>query len=481
MASAAAARAAIASEEDMVRVLRDRSLGSEEVTALVKAAILGDEDASSAPPGGPRVVAVPIDPNGEDPGTGRPLLQVAVKNGRLEAAEIMLRAGAHATVRYTDDFEGGTESLMSVLADITGDVLNEQGPPEGFLDGIVSLVRLAVQRGADPNEMNDFGTTPLSVTLSPRVADALIECGADVNYRFPAGDNAGSTALNEHVCNGDHEMVAFLLQRGANPNLAGDRTGAPLRNAVFRASLERPARQPAMLVPLPPHMEFDSMRARQLNILCDLVEAGATMYDRDRNSNVYEAKGEAMRELLRRAAPHDHQFVCEFVASDPDVRLWQASNHPIQLEVRAAIDALANALPDVLTDIVTDYLSIDDRPLPWMPLGKSGAEMRAYGKQLYSRGQFLEAAAAFSRAVEAEPGERVHLSNRSMAFTRAYDSKRALADARECVLRWPDWPRGHERLVAACELSYDLDSPELAAARAGLEAARARAAASESG
>jgi ankyrin repeat protein len=100
----------------------------------------------------------------------------------------------------------------------------------GATMGQPDIVRLALDRGADPDAMTSKGSTALMMAGSTphavEVARMLLDAGASVNLE----DELGDTALTVAACEGQAELVALLLRAGADPahaNRAG-RTVASL-------------------------------------------------------------------------------------------------------------------------------------------------------------------------------------------------------------------------------------------------------------
>ena len=102
----------------------------------------------------------------------------------------------------------------------------------------VQMVELLLSKGANPNEKDDAGFTPLLVAVSRgrigenrrlEIAQTLLSHKADINYFY----RSGCSILHEAVRAGDPEMVELLLRNGANVN-AGTRSFSPLHLAVAR-------------------------------------------------------------------------------------------------------------------------------------------------------------------------------------------------------------------------------------------------------
>ena len=92
--------------------------------------------------------------------------------------------------------------------------------------------------GADPNDRDEHGSTPLhwSALLSadPRVLTKLLEAGADPE----ACDRSGARPLHSAASgtNMDPLVLTALLQADADPNARDDRGGTPLHRAVWSVS-----------------------------------------------------------------------------------------------------------------------------------------------------------------------------------------------------------------------------------------------------
>ncbi len=82
--------------------------------------------------------------------------------------------------------------------------------------GDVAAVRRLLEEGADVNQIDTAGWTPLmnaSAAGHVQVAGLLIDSGADVNYR---DQERGMTALMLAALLGETEVVRLLLDKGAD-------------------------------------------------------------------------------------------------------------------------------------------------------------------------------------------------------------------------------------------------------------------------
>jgi ankyrin repeat protein len=81
--------------------------------------------------------------------------------------------------------------------------------------GDIARVQKLVSRGANINETDSAGQTPLMHAISKKqtkTAIALVNMGANINLR----DKNGNTALSHAISDGNRELVVFLLEKGAD-------------------------------------------------------------------------------------------------------------------------------------------------------------------------------------------------------------------------------------------------------------------------
>jgi len=79
----------------------------------------------------------------------------------------------------------------------------------------------------------------------------------------------------------------------------------------------------------------------------------------------------------------------------------------------------------------------------------SPASSQAAGNDAFKAGNYDEAIAQFTKAIEADPTNHVLYSNRSGAHAAKESYTEALLDANKCIELKSDWPKGHSRRGAA--------------------------------
>lgn len=87
----------------------------------------------------------------------------------------------------------------------------------------------------------------------------------------------------------------------------------------------------------------------------------------------------------------------------------------------------------------------------------AGAVFKDEGNVHFKAGEFLKAAASYTKAIKAEPGNHVFYSNRSQAFLKLSKVQKALEDAEKCIELAPDFVKGYHRKASALHASEKTD------------------------
>jgi ankyrin repeat protein len=171
------------------------------------------------------------------------------------------------------------------------------------------LVEPLCRFGADPNQLNPSGTSPLylyALLRRPCLMQAILRYGANVDAIGPTGMTSLYLSCLSDV---DYKVVSMLLQAGANANTMTD--GWPLLHSVVSdgdlelarmlvncgADVNR-AEAKDMLTPL-----MVAVRRGQLECVSFLLHSGADRWARDAigrtiNDFIHEVKSESTREAL---------------------------------------------------------------------------------------------------------------------------------------------------------------------------------------
>jgi ankyrin repeat protein len=249
---------------DVVQVLlaagsSPAALTSTGVTALHMAADAGNAQVISA------LLAKGADVNAKDRYSERTPLMFAAARNRVEAVRVLLAGGADwkATTTVVDYNERAktdrTDSqLRQLRVDAVRGVRNAAAPPAdasggggggggraqgaggggggggaaGGGGGQTAQVQNTTPQSYDETVGKQGGLGALHYAARDGHADVvrmLLDAGADVN-QLTAGDR--STPLLVAVINGNFDLAAMLLERGANPTIASEDGVAPLFAAV---------------------------------------------------------------------------------------------------------------------------------------------------------------------------------------------------------------------------------------------------------
>ncbi|MEZ5289951.1 MAG: ankyrin repeat domain-containing protein [Vicinamibacterales bacterium] len=209
---------------------------------------------------------------------GQTALMFAAGLGRTEAVQALLAHGAKPDVQsHVVDL-----STVEVPEEVLQDQLRqEQGRATAARAGSAPAAAAPNRAGAAPARVagvdrpykyNELigqygGLTALHLAARQGAADtvkALVEGGADVN-RVTAGDHSSPMVIA--AINGQFDLVAYLLSKGADPNLASDAGMTPLY-AVLNVQW-----QPRSFYPQP--RAYLQQKTSYLDLMTQLLDKGA--------------------------------------------------------------------------------------------------------------------------------------------------------------------------------------------------------------
>ncbi len=133
-------------------------------------------------------------------------LHQAVQLGLVDIVQLLLERGADPNLR-----DGDGDSPLHLA------ILNHHA----------QIIRQLLNQGADPNAINDDGNTPLllaSESGDRHIVRLLLDKGADPNLR----DKSDNSVLHLAIGKGYEPVVAMLLNQEADPNAINDDGNTPL-------------------------------------------------------------------------------------------------------------------------------------------------------------------------------------------------------------------------------------------------------------
>ena len=222
-------------------------------TALMHAAHSGNADAVRM------LIENGADPNVKETANGQTALMFAAASDRIDVVKLLIARGAdlHVTSRV-EDF---AKLTMTNDADQNGVPRNQPPPNPNDVPGVT--------RPFNYNELigKHGGLAALHFAArqgATATAEALIKAGANINQRG-AGDK--TTPVLVAAINGHFDLVNFLLDNGADPNLASEGGVTPLY-AVVNVQW-----QPRSFYPQP--RAYLQQKTSYLDLMKKLLDKGA--------------------------------------------------------------------------------------------------------------------------------------------------------------------------------------------------------------
>ncbi|KAM7251942.1 hypothetical protein ACFE04_023825 [Oxalis oulophora] len=332
----------------------------------------------------------------------------------------------------------------------------------------------------DVNTKDEDGETPLIHAARLGHNDTvkyLVEHGADPNI----ASELGVTAVHHASGIGNIELLKYLLSKGIEVESQSD-AGTPLVWAAghgqadaVKVLLEHHANPNAEtedgVTPL-----LSAVAAGSLTCLELLVQAGA---------NVNVSAGGATP--LHIAADHGSLELVNCLlkaGADPNIA-DEDGVKPIQVAAgrgnRAIVEILfsctekINDIQDWTVDGLLEYMQSEtskhqeltkglkevdltkdlpkkDHPEVAPEVKKKAAEAKSRGDEAFHRKDLQSAVDAYTQAIDLDPYEGTFYSNRSLCWLRLGQGEQALADGKACRELRPDWPKACYREGAALQL-----------------------------
>jgi ankyrin repeat protein len=238
--------------------------------------------------------------------SGKTPLMYAAMYGHTAAIEALLNAGADPNVGGDDDGEEGQTALMCIASSF-------------FANNRAEVIRLLIDRGADPNQQDDQGQTALMIAgENADAVKALLDAGANPDLRDAEGNSAmmlgnwaiqqllrqagaseeglNDVALTEAARDGDLPRVEALLASGSRVNYGDGSALTQAANYGHLAIVDRLIQAGADV-----NLGWKTGKtaiataayAGNLAIVQRLLAAGANPFQRCHDEDFYDALGHA--------------------------------------------------------------------------------------------------------------------------------------------------------------------------------------------
>ncbi|KAM3391968.1 hypothetical protein ACQJBY_013238 [Aegilops geniculata] len=334
------------------------------------------------------------------------------------------------------------------------------------MEGRLDICRCLVEdHGVDVNQRTFTGDTPLAISATygtPAITRYLLDRGAD-----PTLAGALWPPLHDAASFGQCEIVELLLSTGIDVDHFDSVYGTALHVAATNAQdgsmniLLQHRADPNKVYRLDSTPLRLAMISESLECVKLLIKAGADVNKIDYTGVTYlmVAAGNGLPDILK----------CLLDAgANPDIDDGFGTT-PIEIAaLQGRWDMVAmlfpltspiSRLPDWSVDgIISHVQSFGLKPRDIHVCEMKRAELKLQAAEAFERKEYVIAGELYTRAMSFQPspkGLANLLAHRSFCMLRAGIGKEALSDAARCTVLRPFWPKGYYRLGAAFMLLQD--------------------------
>lgn len=171
-------------------------------------------------------------------------LNIAVFNQDIDTAKLLIKHGADVNANsssnsnnlYYSIFRKNTELAKLLLendANITNEKIATTVHPlvHAVANENFEMVKLLIKYEIDVNAKDSRGQTPIFAIQSKKMAQLLINNGANINIR---DTSSGKTILFNFIRRGNLDLVELLIENGADINIKDKSDSTPLFSAISK-------------------------------------------------------------------------------------------------------------------------------------------------------------------------------------------------------------------------------------------------------
>ncbi|KAG1334089.1 putative ankyrin-1 [Cocos nucifera] len=352
--------------------------------------------------------------------------------------------------------EGRTEVCKYLLEELKLDVNMRDDDGETPLihasrQGHFLTAKYLLDQGTDPSASSELGATALHHAAgigNIELLRLLLSKGVDVESQSDAG-----TPLIWAAGHGQQHAVKVLLEHHSNPNAETDDNITPLLSAVAAGSL--PCLE--LLIQAGASPNISAGGATPLHVAADngsrevidcLLKAGG-------DPNICDDDGlKPIQVAALRGNRGAVKILFPLTSLVPDISNWSIDGiiEYMQSEAKKEQENMKEAnLPKGANVQKPETVEVTPEAK------KKSLEAKARGEDAFKRKDYQMAVDAYTQAIDLDPNEATLLSNRSLCWMRLGQGECALADAKACRARRPDWPKACYREGAALRLLQRFD------------------------
>ncbi|KAL6634308.1 hypothetical protein ACP70R_026979 [Stipagrostis hirtigluma subsp. patula] len=300
------------------------------------------------------------------------------------------------------------------------------------------------------------GVRPLHMAVDGAAADKLEVCRylvEELRVDVNAVDNLGRTPLF-FMALGKAVVLKYLLDHGANPNIADHEGLSPLHCAAEIGDCE----MVELLLAKGAYIDALADRGTPLYIAAKKGQAGTMkiLLDHNADCNKICKKCEqldiSLTPLFSAISAASLECVKLLVEAGADVNLDCISNALIDSGL--GIDGSTECFNFLLETFANRNFPDNDKPLTKRKLSL----LISLANNAVLEKDYFFASAYYSKAMDLDPDDATLLSNRSLCWLLLDDGQKALLDATECRKMRPDWPKAYYRQGKALMLLKEYES-----------------------